>query len=172
MVIRGFRFEFFVGVFLLLVLVLLMVLVVVLINQCWSWGSQGYELKVCFFQVGQLCKQVLVKIGGVIVGQVVFIDLDLVKFEFIVILCMDSKVKDLLVDILVGIFISGLFGESYIGLQLGGDLDVLKVGDEIVFIQLVVDLIQLVGKYMFSGGVGGGVVQKFNDGVQVFVMEL
>ena len=38
-----------------------------------------------------------------------------------------------------------------IGLQPGGDPDVLANGDEIVFTQPAVDLIQLVGKYMFSG---------------------
>ena len=39
-------------------------------------------------------------------------------------------------------------------------------GDEIVFTQPAVDLIQLVGKYMFSGGAGGGAAQKPNDGAQ------
>ncbi|HBK46147.1 MAG TPA: outer membrane lipid asymmetry maintenance protein MlaD, partial [Xanthomonadaceae bacterium] len=40
-------------------------------------------------------------------------------------------------------------------LQPGGDPEVLKPGDEIAFTQPAVDLIQLVGKYMFSGGGGG-----------------
>jgi phospholipid/cholesterol/gamma-HCH transport system substrate-binding protein len=107
-----------------------------------------------------------VKIGGVTVGQVASIDLDPVKFESIVTLRMDSKVKDLPADTSAGIFTSGLLGESYIGLQPGGDPDVLKAGDEIVFTQPAVDLIQLVGKYMFSGGAGGGAGQKPNDGAQ------
>lgn len=88
------------------------------------------------------------------------------KFESIVTLRMDSKVKDLPADTSAGIFTSGLLGESYIGLQPGGDPDVLKAGDEIVFTQPAVDLIQLVGKYMFSGGAGGGTAQKPNDGAQ------
>ena len=41
----------------------------------------------------------------------------------------------------------------------------LKAGDEIVFTQPAVDLIQLVGKYMFSGGAGGA-AQKPNEGAQ------
>ena len=77
---------------------------------------------------------------------------DPVKFESIVTLRMDSKVKDLPADTSAGIFTSGLLGESYIGLQPGGDPDVLKSGDEIVFTQPAVDLLQLAGKYMFSGG--------------------
>ncbi|MDJ1626362.1 outer membrane lipid asymmetry maintenance protein MlaD [Stenotrophomonas sepilia] len=166
MAIRGPRLEFSVGAFLLLALASLMVLAVASTNQRWSWGSQGYELKARFSQVGQLRKQAPVKIGGVTVGQVASIDLDPVKFESIVTLRMDSKVKDLPTDTSAGIFTSGLLGESYIGLQPGGDPDVLKAGDEIVFTQPAVDLIQLVGKYMFSGGAGGGAAQKPNDGAQ------
>ncbi|HIE5057888.1 TPA: outer membrane lipid asymmetry maintenance protein MlaD [Stenotrophomonas maltophilia] len=166
MAIRGPRLEFSVGAFLLLALASLMVLAVASTNQRWSWGSQGYELKARFSQVGQLRKQAPVKIGGVTVGQVASIDLDPVKFESIVTLRMDSKVKDLSADTSAGIFTSGLLGESYIGLQPGGDPDVLKAGDEIVFTQPAVDLIQLVGKYMFSGGAGGGAAQKPNDGAQ------
>lgn len=166
MAIRGPRLEFSVGAFLLLALASLMVLAVASTNQRWSWGSDGYELKARFSQVGQLRKQAPVKIGGVTVGQVAAIDLDPVKFESIVTLHMDSKVKDLPADTSAGIFTSGLLGESYIGLQPGGDPEVLKAGDEIVFTQPAVDLIQLVGKYMFSGGAGGGAAQKPNDGAQ------
>ena len=40
------------------------------------------------------------------------------------------------------------------GMQPGGDAEVLKSGEEIAFTQPAVDLLQLVGKYMFSGGAG------------------
>ena len=93
MAIRGPRLEFSVGAFLLLALASLLVLAVASTNQRWSWGSQGYELKARFSQVGQLRKQAPVKIGGVTVGQVAAIDLDPVKFESIVTLRMDSKVR-------------------------------------------------------------------------------
>ncbi len=166
MAIRGPRLEFSVGAFLLLALASLMVLAVASTNQRWSWGGgSGYELKARFSQVGQLRKQAPVKIGGVTVGQVASIELDPVKFESIVTLRMDSKVKDLPADTSAGIFTSGLLGESYIGLQPGGDPEVLKPGEEIVFTQPAVDLLQLVGKYMFSGNAGGA-GQKPNDGEQ------
>ena len=41
--------------------------------------------------------------------------------------------------------------ESYIGLQPGGDVETLKPGDEIAFTTPAVDLIQMVGKYIFGG---------------------
>lgn len=105
-----------------------------------------------FSQIGQLRKQAPVKIGGVTIGQVADIQLDPIKYDSIVTLSLDSKFKDMPGDTSAGIFTSGLLGESYIGLQPGGDPEPLKSGDEIAFTQPAVDLLQLVGKYMFSGG--------------------
>ncbi len=152
MAIRGPRLEFSVGAFLLLALVSLLVLAMASTNQRFGGGGGGYELTARFSQVGQLRKQAPVKVGGVTIGQVADIQLDPVKYDSIVTLALDSKFKDLPADTSAGIFTSGLLGESYIGLQPGGDPEVLKSGDEIVFTQPAVDLIQLVGKYMFSGG--------------------
>lgn len=67
-------------------------------------------------------------------------------------LSLDDTYKDLPADTSAGIYTSGLLGESYIGLQPGGDPETLKPGEEIAFTQPAVDLLQLVGKYMFSGG--------------------
>jgi len=156
MAIRGPRLEFSVGAFLLLALASLLVLAVASTNQRWGTGGSGYELKARFTQIGQLRKQAPVKIGGVTIGQVSGIELDPQKFDSIVTLKLDGKFKDLPADTSAGIFTSGLLGESYIGLQPGGDPDLLKSGDEIVFTQPAVDLLQLVGKYMFSGPANTG----------------
>ena len=86
------------------------------------------------------------------IGQVADIQLDQVKFDSIVTLSIDSRYKDLPADTAAGIFTSGLLGENYIGLSPGGDPEPLKDGDEIAFTQPAVDLLQLAGKYMFSGG--------------------
>ncbi|RRU04504.1 outer membrane lipid asymmetry maintenance protein MlaD [Stenotrophomonas sp. 278] len=160
MAIRGPRLEFSVGAFLLLALASLLVLAVASTNQRWGFGGDGYELKARFTQIGQLRKQAPVKIGGVVVGQVANIDLDPARFDSIVTLKLDGKFKDLPADTSAGIFTSGLLGESYIGLQPGGDPDVLKPGDEIVFTQPAVDLIQMVGKYMFSGSGNTGAASQ------------
>ncbi|MCD9085162.1 outer membrane lipid asymmetry maintenance protein MlaD [Stenotrophomonas sp. SY1] len=152
MAIRGPRLEFSVGAFLLLALASLLVLAVASTNQRFGMGGGDYVLKARFSQIGQLRKQAPVKVGGVTIGQVADIQLDPAKYDSIVTLALDSKFKDLPADTSAGIFTSGLLGESYIGLQPGGDPEPLKSGDEIVFTQPAVDLIQLVGKYMFSGG--------------------
>lgn len=151
MAIRGPRLEFAVGAFLLLALASLLVLAVASTNQRFSLGGGNYELTARFTQIGQLRKQAPVKIGGVVVGQVADIQLDPVKYESLVTLRLEQQFEGLPADTSAGIFTAGLLGESYIGLQPGGDPDVLSSGDEIVFTQPAVDLIQLVGKYMFSG---------------------
>jgi phospholipid/cholesterol/gamma-HCH transport system substrate-binding protein len=154
MAIRGPRLEFAVGAFLVLALASLLVLAFASTNRQFGIGGGSYPLTARFSNLGQLRLQAPVKIGGVVVGRVDKIDLDPVKFDSVVTLAIDKRYADLPGDTSAGIFTSGLLGESYIGLQPGGDPDVLKPGDEIAFTQPAVDLIQLVGKYMFSGGGG------------------
>ncbi|WP_372017108.1 outer membrane lipid asymmetry maintenance protein MlaD [Pseudoxanthomonas sp. 10H] len=156
MAIRGPRLEFAVGAFLVLALVSLLVLAFASTNRQFGFGGGSYELTARFANLGQLRLQAPVKIGGVVVGRVDRIELDPVKFDSIVTLAIDDRFKDLPADTSAGILTSGLLGESFIGLQPGGDPEVLAPGDEIAYTQPAIDLIQLVGKYMFGGGAGAG----------------
>jgi phospholipid/cholesterol/gamma-HCH transport system substrate-binding protein len=92
-----------------------------------------------------------VKIGGVAIGKVASIELDPQKLDAVVVLDIDSRYKDLPIDTSASILTGGLLGESYIGLQPGGDMEVLKPGEEIAFTTPAVDLIQMAGKYIFGG---------------------
>ena len=152
MAIRGPRLEFAVGAFLVLTLASLLVLALASTNRQFGLGGGQYPLVAKFTQVGQLRAQAPVRIGGVAVGQVQKIELDPKTFQSVVTLSIDGRYKDLSADTSAGIFTSGLLGESYIGLSPGGDPESLKPGDEIAFTQPAVDLLQLVGKYMFSSG--------------------
>ncbi len=151
MAIRGPRLEFSVGAFLVLALASLLVLAVASTNRRFGVGGDSYPLVAKFTQVGQLRTQAPVKIGGVVVGQIEKIELDPKTFQSVVTLSIDGRYQDLSADTSAGIFTSGLLGESYIGLSPGGDPESLKPGDEIGYTQPAVDLLQLVGKYMFSG---------------------
>ena len=151
MAIRGPRLEFSVGAFLVLALASLLVLAVASTNRRFGFGGDTYPLVAKFTQVGQLRAQAPVKIGGVVVGQIQKIELDPKTFQSVVTLSIDGRYRDLSADTSAGIFTSGLLGESYIGLSPGGDPESLKPGDEIAYTQPAVDLLQLVGKYMFSG---------------------
>jgi len=146
MTIRGPRLEFAVGAFLLLALVSLLVLAIASTNGRFGFGFGGkqYDLSARFTQIG-------VKIGGVTVGRVSNIALDPLKFDSIVTLAIDSRFNEIPADTSASILTGGLLGESYISLQPGGDVEVLAPGEEIVFTSPAVDLIQMVGKFMFSG---------------------
>ena len=106
-------------------------------------ATETYRVEARFDNIGGLKVRAPVRSAGVLVGRVADIHFDNERYSF---------PKDTSASILT----SGLLGESYIGLQPGGDPDTLKPGDEIAFTQPAVDLLQLVGKYMFSGGGTGG----------------
>lgn len=151
MAIRGPRLEFAVGAFLLLALASLLVLAFASTNRQFSNGGDSYPLVARFTSLGQLRLQAPVRIGGVAVGRVAKIDLDPKRFDAVVTLDIDRRYQ-LPADTSASIATSGLLGESYVGLQPGGDPENLKPGEEIAYTQPAVDLIQLAGKYMFSGG--------------------
>ena len=152
MPVRGPRLEFAVGAFLLLALASLLVLALASSNGKFGFGASTYPLKARFTNLGQLRPNAPVKIGGVNIGSVADIQLDPVKFDAVVTLDIDDRYNDLPSDTSAGILTGGLLGESYIGLQPGGDEQALKPGEEIAYTTPAVDLIQMVGKYMFGGG--------------------
>ena len=152
MSVRGPRLEFAVGAFLLLALASLLVLALASTNGKFGFGQATYPLTARFTNLGQLRPNAPVKIGGVTIGNVAAIQLDPVKLDAVVTLAIDDRYQDLPADTSAGILTGGLLGESYIGLQPGGDPEALKPGEEIAFTTPAVDLIQMVGKYMFGGG--------------------
>lgn len=148
---RGPRLEFAVGAFLLLSLASLLVLAIASTNGKFGFGEDTYELKARFTNLGQLRPMAPVKIGGVAIGKVASIELDPKKLDAVVVLDIDRRYDDLPIDTSASILTGGLLGESYVGLQPGGDMTALKPGEEIVFTTPAVDLIQMAGKYIFGG---------------------
>lgn len=148
---RGPRLEFAVGAFLLLALASLLVLAIASTNGKFGFGEDTYPLKARFSNLGQLRPMAPVKIGGVAIGKVASIELDPKKLDAVVVLDIDRRYADLPIDTSASILTGGLLGESYVGLQPGGDMTALKPGDEIAFTTPAVDLIQMAGKYIFGG---------------------
>jgi len=118
-----------------------------------SLGSNGgLHLFATFDQIGGLKPRAKVEISGVRVGQVESIGLnpDLrAKVE----LDLERDLK-LPIDTTASIVTSGLLGDQYISLQIGGEEDVLKPGEEITFTESAVILERLIGQFIHNTNVG------------------
>jgi phospholipid/cholesterol/gamma-HCH transport system substrate-binding protein len=104
-----------------------------------------------FDQTGGLKVRAPVEIAGVRVGQVTEIGLA-PDFRARVSLDVDPKLQ-LPVDSSASIVTSGLLGDRYISLQVGGDTELLKSGDEITFTESAVILERLIGKLVHNADV-------------------
>lgn len=112
-------------------------------------ANETYRVEVRFDNIGGLKVRAPVRSAGVLVGRVADIHFDNERFQASVTLALDKRYsfpKDTSASILT----SGLLGESYIGLEAGGDTDMLAEGDRIQLAQSAVILERLIGQFLFS----------------------
>ncbi|HEY5995053.1 MAG TPA: outer membrane lipid asymmetry maintenance protein MlaD [Gallionellaceae bacterium] len=107
--------------------------------------SETYELTAYFSNIGGLKQQASVKSAGVLIGRVKQITLDTGRFEAKVTMTIDKRYQ-FDQDTYAKILTSGLLGEQYIGLSVGGETEMLKPGDTIKHTQSAVVLEDLIGK--------------------------
>ena len=117
-------------------------------------GPGGLTVFADFDEIGGLKPRAQVVISGVKVGQVASIALD-DNYRARVKMDLDARLK-LPIDTSASIMTSGLLGDRYVSLQLGGETDVLKPGDRISMTESAVVLERLIGKLVYGGGGGGG----------------
>ena len=113
--------------------------------------SGGYEIVARFDRVDGLARGADVKISGIKVGTVVDQRLDPERFLAVVRMSIDPAVK-LPVYTVAQVASEGLLGGSFLALVPGGDDKVIPNGGEIRFTQSPVNLVQLLGKFMFGQG--------------------
>jgi phospholipid/cholesterol/gamma-HCH transport system substrate-binding protein len=112
-----------------------------------SFGDQGgLALFARFDEIGGLKVRAPVVIAGVKVGQVNSIRLGH-DFRARVGMDLDSHLK-IPVDTTASIMTSGLLGDQYISLQLGGEEKDLNSGEEIGFTESAVIMERLIGQFM------------------------
>jgi len=109
-------------------------------------GPGGLTLYAAFDQTGGLKPRAPVVIAGVKVGQVSSIALDR-NARARATLDLDKSLK-IPTDTTASIVTSGLLGDRYVSLQLGGDEQSLQPGDEITFTESAVILERLIGKFI------------------------
>jgi phospholipid/cholesterol/gamma-HCH transport system substrate-binding protein len=111
----------------------------------------GLTLYAAFDEIGGLKARAPVVIAGVKVGQVKSIHLgddSRARVE----VDLDQRLE-IPADTSASIMTSGLLGDQYISLQLGGEEQTLKSGDEIGFTESAVVLERLIGKFVHDSGV-------------------
>ena len=112
-------------------------------------ATQTYRVEARFDNIGGLKTRAPVRSAGVLVGRVADIHFDNERFQASVTLALDKRYtfpKDTSASILT----SGLLGESYVGLDAGGDDKKLAEGDRIGLTQSAVVLERLIGQFLFS----------------------
>ena len=138
------------GVFLMLGIAALIWLATQATNYGQEIGDEAYFVTARFSNVAELKDRAPVKIGGVAVGLVESITLDPVTFDAVVVLRLDSRYQEIPADTSASILTSGVLGDRYVGLEPGGDIDVLQDGDELFITQSAVVLEQLISKFLFN----------------------
>ena len=112
----------------------------------------GLTLYADFDEIGGLKPRAQIVISGVKVGQVGTIGLD-ENYRARVRLELDEGLK-VPIDTSASIMTSGLLGDRYVSLQLGGESEILKPGDQITMTESAVVLERLIGKLVYSGDRG------------------
>lgn len=111
-------------------------------------GPRGFHVHAGFDEIGGLKTRAPVVISGVKIGQVASIGLD-EHYRARVDLDLDPSVK-IPTDTTASIVTAGLLGDRYISLQLGGDDQFLKPGEEISFTESAVILERMIGKLVHN----------------------
>lgn len=141
--------DFWVGLFVLIGLLALAILALKVGNLTTFRQSEGYSVGVSFANIGSLKERAPVKSAGVVVGRVSHIRFDNKSFEAVVTLEIDPRFS-FPKDTSAAVLTSGLLGEQYIGLEPGGDSEMLKDGSVIKLAQSALVWEQLVGQMIFE----------------------
>ena len=112
-------------------------------------GADYYRLNARFDNIAGLKVGAQVEMAGVQIGQVEGISLDLRDQVAEVRL----KIKEGIIltdDVIASVKTSGLIGDKYIKLTPGGSDVVLKPGDTIIETESVIDIEELISKFVFG----------------------
>jgi len=147
--------DFWVGLFVVLGFIALLFLALKAGNMSSLSFQSTYPVKLKFDNIGGLKPRAPVKSAGVTVGRVASIGFDTNTYQALVTINLDQQYqfpKDTSAKILT----AGLLGEQYIGLEPGGDTEMLKSGDTIAMTQSAIVLENLIGQFLYSKAADSG----------------
>ncbi len=113
-----------------------------------------YETVARFDNIGGLKPRAAVRSAGVVVGRVAAIRFDDQTYQAEVVLALDQRYR-FPKDSSAKILTSGLLGEQYIGLEPGGDTEMLASGDRVTMTQSAVVLESLIGQFLYGKAAEG-----------------
>lgn len=142
--------EIWVGVFIAAGMAALFMLAMKVSNLSTATETGGYDVTAKFQNVSGLKVRSAVMASGVTVGRVTQIRYDPKTFEAVVTLHIGDGYKSFPTDTSASILTSGLLGEKYVGLEPGGEEEVLKNGDTIHLTQSSLILEQMIGQFLYS----------------------
>ena len=141
--------DFWVGMFVVAGVAALVMLAMKVGNLGTYSVSDAYRINAYFANIGGLKTTAAVKSAGVLVGRVESISLDTQRYEAKVVISIDKRYQ-FSRDTIGKILTSGLLGEQYIGLDAGGDTEMLKNGEQLKKTQSAMVLEDLIGKFLYS----------------------
>lgn len=148
--------DLWVGFFVTLGIVALTFLALKVGNLGGATMSNAYPVTARFDNIGSLKPRAPVKSSGVVVGRVSDIRFDLATYEAQVTLAIDGRYR-FPKDTFAKIMTSGLLGEQYVGLAVGGDEQMWAAGDTITKTQSAIVIEDLISQFMFNKASDGGV---------------
>ena len=146
--------DLWVGIFVAAGLVGLLVLALKVGNTNSVSVSDGYTLFAEFDNVGSLRARAPVRSAGVLVGRVEMVEFDNESLRAKVILRVDKRYQ-FPKDSSVSILTAGLLGDQFIGIDGGGDIELLKDGDRVTLTQSAIVLEKVIGQFLYSATAGG-----------------
>jgi phospholipid/cholesterol/gamma-HCH transport system substrate-binding protein len=118
-------------------------------------SAPGYQLEARFDNIGGLKLRASVKAAGVVVGRVEGVRLDPTTYQAVVTLKIDPDYL-FTTDTIASILTSGLLGDVYIGLDPGGETQMLADGGKVTKTQSGIILEKLIGQFLFDKAATGG----------------
>ena len=118
-------------------------------------NDSGYTLTAEFDNASGLAPGAEVRMSGVKIGVVTTQSLDPDTFFAVVTMTIDEEIL-LPKDTSARILADGLLGATFVALEPGGEIDNLGEGDQITFTQGSINVVDLLGRFIFSAAESAG----------------
>lgn len=152
---RQVKTEVWVGLLVLITLASMVFIALKVSNFSALQDRPSYKVDALFSNIGGLTVRAPVKVSGVVVGRVTHISIDPISYRARVEMAIYQDYNDLPTDSSASILTAGLLGSQYIGIEIGGEEEVLAEGERIYYTQSALVLENLIGRLMVSLTDGG-----------------